>query len=154
MINKIYIPGRLLVKIDGSRYFKPDDNTVLQKYLEETMQREPEVLVELNIVRVDNKKSLQQLRYFYGVVLPVIKQSLEDLQGESLTKEEVVMFLKDKFFFEEVPTGEHFVKLPMLFSKAKKTEISKFIQDVIDFGRDILNVEIPEPTKDYGKQDD
>ena len=154
MINKIYIPGRLLVKIDGSRYFKPDDNTVLQKYLEETMQREPEVLVELNIVRVDNKKSLRQLRYFYGVVLPVIKQSLEDLQGESLTKEEVVMFLKDKFFFEEVPTGEHFVKLPMLFSKAKKTEISKFIQDVIDFGRDILNVEIPEPTKDYGKQDD
>ena len=154
MINKIYIPGRLLVKIDGSRYFKPDDNTVLQKYLEETMQREPEVLVELNIVRVDNKKSLQQLRYFYGVVLPVIKQSLEDLQGESLTKEEVVMFLKDKFFFEEVPTGEHFVKLPMLFSKAKKTEISKFIQDLIDFGRDILNVEIPEPTKDYGKQDD
>ena len=152
MINKIYIPGRLLVKIDGSRYFKPDDNTVLQKYLEETMQREPEVLVELNIVRVDNKKSLRQLRYFYGVVLPVIKQSLEDLQGESLTKEEVVMFLKDKFFFEEVPTGEHFVKLPMLFSKAKKTEISKFIQDVIDFGRDILNVEIPEPTKDYGKQ--
>ena len=142
------------MKIDGSRYFKPDDNTVLQKYLEETMQREPEVLVELNIVRVDNKKSLRQLRYFYGVVLPVIKQSLEDLQGESLTKEEVVMFLKDKFFFEEVPTGEHFVKLPMLFSKAKKTEISKFIQDVIDFGRDILNVEIPEPTKDYGKQDD
>ena len=140
MINKIYIPGRLLVKIDGSRYFKPDDNTVLQQYLEETMQREPEVLVELNIVRVDNKKSLRQLRYFYGVVLPVIKQSLEDLQGESLTKEEVVMFLKDKFFFEEVPTGEHFVKLPMLFSKAKKTEISKFIQDVIDFGRDILNV--------------
>lgn len=154
MINKIYIPGRLLIKIDGSRHFKPDDNRILQKYLKETMQGDDEVLVELNIVRIDNKKSLQQLRYFYGVVLPVIKQSLEDLQGESLTKEEVVIFLKDRFFYEEVPTGEHFVKLPMTFSKAKKSEIYKFIQDVIDFGRDILNVEIPEPVKDYGKQDD
>ena len=154
MINKIYIPGRLLIKIDGTRYFKPDDNSILQKYLQETMQGDPEVLVELNIVRQDNKKSAQQLRYFYGVVLPVLKQALEELQGESLSKEEVIMFLKDRFFYEEIPTGEHFIKLPMSFSKAKKSEIYKFIQDVIDFGRDILNVEIPEPIKDYGKQDD
>ena len=64
-----------------------------------------EVDVEVCITRVDSKKSVQQLRYFYSVVVPIIRGGLEDLQGESLTKEEVIMFLKDKFFYEDVPTN-------------------------------------------------
>lgn len=145
MINKIYIPGKLAIKIDGIRYFKPDDMAVLQKYLEELMQGNPNVDVELSIVRTDNKKSLQQLRYFYGVILPVIKQALEDLQGETLTKEEVIMFLKDKFFYEEVEIGGHFVKLPMSFAKSTKEDVTKFIKSVLDFANSVLQTHIPEP---------
>jgi hypothetical protein len=42
----------------------------------------------------------------------------------------------------------------MSLSKAKKNEVHKFIDDVINFGRDMLGVEIPEPIKEieYGKQ--
>ncbi len=42
----------------------------------------------------------------------------------------------------------------MSLSKAKKSEVNKFIQDVMDFARDMLGVEIPEPTKEieYGRQ--
>jgi hypothetical protein len=145
MINKIYIPGKLAIKLDGNRYFKPDDMSVLQKYLEEVMNGDPEVQVELNIVKIDGKKSLQQLRYFYGVMLPVIKQALEDLQGESLTKEEVIMFLKSKYFYEEVAMGGEFVKLPMSFSKATKEDVSKFIHNVLQFANEVLGAHIPEP---------
>ena len=145
MINKIYIPGKLAIKLDGSRYFKPDDPTILQQYLTEIMNGQPEVEVELNIVRVEGKKSLQQLRYFYGVVLPVIKNSLEELQGEELTKEEVVMFLKDKFFYEEVAMAGQFVKLPMSFSKATKEDVTKFISKVLQFANEVLGTRIPEP---------
>lgn len=145
MINKIYIPGRLAIKLDGNRYFKPDDMNVLQKYLAEIMNGSPDVEVELNIVRHEGKKSVQQLRYFYGVMLPVIKQSLEDLQGEPLTKEEVIMFLKDKFFYEEVNMSGHFVKLPMSFAKATKEDVTKFISNVLSFANDVLNAHIPEP---------
>lgn len=145
MINKIYIPGRLAIKIDGQRYFKPDDMNVLQKYLAEIMNGDPDVEVELTIVKSDNKKSLQQLRYFYGVILPVIKHALEELQGESLTKEEVIMFLKDKFFYEEVEIGGHFVKMPMSFSKATKEDVHKFITNVLMFSNDVLGAHIPEP---------
>lgn len=145
MINKIYIPGRLAIKLDGNRYFKPDDMNVLQKYLAEIMNGSPDVEVELNIVRHEGKKSVQQLRYFYGVMLPVIKQALEDLQGEPLTKEEVIMFLKDKFFYEEVNMSGHFVKLPMSFAKATKEDVTKFISNVLSFANDVLNAHIPEP---------
>jgi len=146
MINKIYIPGKLAIKLDGSRYFKPDDPTILQKYLTEIMNGEPEVEIELNIVKVEGKKSLQQLRYFYGVILPVIKNSLEELQGEELTKEEVVMFLKDKFFYEEVAMAGQFIKLPMSFAKATKEDVTKFITKVLQFANEVLGTHIPEST--------
>lgn len=145
MINKIYIPGKLALKIDGTRYFKPDDKEVLQQYLEEIMNGDPEVEVEITIVRDAEKKTTQQLRYFYGIVLPIVKQALEDLQGEPLSKGEAITFLKTKFFFEEVESGNKFVKLPMSFARATQLEIRKFIQDVIEFSRDILDVTIPEP---------
>jgi hypothetical protein len=145
MINKIYIPGRLAIKIDGNRYFKPDNMELLQSYLAEVMSGEPEVQVELTIVKADGKKSVQQLRYFYGVILPVLKQALEELQGEPLTKEEVIMFLKDKFFFEEVEIGGHFVKMPMSFAKATKEDVHKFITNVLTFANDILGAHIPHP---------
>lgn len=145
MINKIYIPGKLAIKIDGNRYFKPDDPSVLQQYLTEIMNGNPDVEVELSIVRVEGKKSIQQLRYFYGVILPVIKNSLEELQGEELTKEEVIMFLKGKYFYEEVAMGGEFVKLPMSFSKATKEEVTKFITRVLQFANEVLGAHIPEP---------
>ena len=144
MINKIYIPGKLAIKLDGNRYFKPDNLELLQSYLEEVMNGEPEVQVELTIVKADSKKSVQQLRYFYGVILPVIKQALEELQGETLTKEEVIMFLKDKFFYEEVELGGHFVKMPISFAKATKEDVHKFISNVLVFANDILGAHIPE----------
>lgn len=145
MINKIYIPGKLAIKIDGTRYFKPDDREVLQEYLQEIMGMDPEVEVELTIVKSSDKKSTAQLRYFYGVILPIVKQAIEDLQGEPLTKDDVITFLKTKFFYEEVEAGNKFVKLPASFAKATKDEIRKFIENVIEFAEDILGIHIPKP---------
>lgn len=150
MINRVYLPAKLAIKLDGTKYVKVDKE-LLQKYFTEIMQGSPEVEIELSITRVDNKKSLQQLRYFYSVVLPIIKSGLEELQGESLTKEEVIMFLKSKYFYEEVPVNGEFVKLPMSLSKATKEEVREFISKVINFGSDILGIQIPEPSKNHGE---
>jgi hypothetical protein len=97
---------------------------------------------------------LPQLAYFYGIVLPIIKEALEELEGRSMTKDEVMTILKTLFLYEEILFGEEFKKIPMSLSKAKKNEVHKFIDDVINFGRDMLGVEIPEPIKEiqYGKQ--
>lgn len=143
-VSRIYIPGKLVIGIDNKRRIKVEPE-LLQRYLEELMLWEPEIEVEISIVRVEDSKSTQQLRYFYGVILPVIKRAMEELQGETLTKEEVIMFLKDKYFYEEVNVNGSFTKFPLSLSKATKEELSKFIYDTLVFSRDILGVNIPEP---------
>jgi len=142
MINRVYIPGKLVLKIDGKRHFITNEE-MLQRLLHEVMGSEPEVDIELSITKVGNKKTNPQLRYFYGVILPIVKTGLEELQGESYTKAEVMMFLKDKFFYEEVELNGEFFRMPMSISKATKHEVSKFISDVINFGNDMLNLHIP-----------
>ena len=118
------------------------------------MLGEPEVNVEISIIRVDSKRTLPQLAYFYGMVLPIIKERFEELEGTTFTKDETMSILKTMYLYEEVLFEGEFKKIPMSLAKAKKSEVLKFIQDVIEFGRNILDVTIPEPTKDYGKQVD
>jgi hypothetical protein len=152
-IARIHLPGKLSKNIDGNIYLKVDKE-LLQSYYAEILLGEPEVEVEVSILRVDSKRTLPQLAYFYGVVLPIIKERFEELEGTTFTKDEVMSILKTMYLFEEVLFEGEFKKIPMSLAKAKKSEVLKFIQDVIEFGRNILDVEIPEPTKDYGKQVD
>jgi hypothetical protein len=126
----------------------------MQSYFSELMLGEPEVNVEISIIRVDSKRTLPQLAYFYGMVLPIIKERFEELEGTTFTKDETMSILKTMYLYEEVLFEGEFKKIPMSLAKAKKSEVLKFIQDVIEFGRNILDVTIPEPTKDYGKQVD
>jgi hypothetical protein len=110
------------------------------------MNRDPSVEVEVSITRVDSKKTNPQLSYFYGIVLPIIKQALEDIEGSTFTKDEIVWILKDRFFYEEVRYGDEFTKVHLSLSKAKKEEVRIFIDKVINFATDILGVEIPIPS--------
>ena len=152
-IARIHLPGKLSKNLDGNIYLKVDKD-LLQAYYAELMLGEPEVEVEVNIIRVDSKRTLPQLAYFYGVVLPVVKARFEELEGTTFTKDETISILKTMFLYEEVLFEGEFKKIPMSLAKAKKSEVLKFIEDVIEFGRNILDVQIPEPTKEYGKQND
>jgi hypothetical protein len=152
-LARIHLPGKLSKNLDGNIYLKVDKD-LLQAYYGELMLGEPEVEVEVNIIRVDSKRTLPQLAYFYGIVLPVIKTRFEELEGTTFTKDETISILKTMYLYEEVLFEGEFKKIPMSLAKAKKSEVLKFIEDVIEFGRNILDVEIPEPTKDNGKQDD
>lgn len=142
-INRVYLPATLKTNIDGTIHVKVDKE-LLQSYLSEIIGSDHQVDIEVNITRADSKKTNPQLSYFFGVVLPIIKARFEDLEGTSFTKEEVIMILKDRFFYEELYFEGEFKKVPLSLSKAKKDEVRKFIADVIEFATDILDVEIPE----------
>lgn len=143
-VNRINLPGKLSLNIDGKVYLKVDKD-LLQEYFREILMGSPEIDVEVNITRVDNKRTLPQLAYFYGFVLPIIKERFEDLEGTTFTKEEVMTILKSKFFYEEIMFEGEFQRFPLSLATAKKKEIMKFISDVITFGREILEVKIPDP---------
>jgi len=145
-INRIYIPARLSLNIDTTVHVKADKE-LIQSYYKEILGSENEADIEICITRVDNKKTNSQLAYFFAVVLPIIKQRFEDLEGTTFTKSEIMTILKDRYFYEEIYYGGEFVKEHMSLSKAKKEEVVKFIEQCISFATEILDVEIPEPTK-------
>lgn len=143
MINRVYIPATLSLNIDGNVYLK-GDKELMQSYFKELMKQDPSVDVEVCITRLDSKKTNPQLAYFYSTLVPIVKAGFESLTGEVYTKEDVVTFLKDKYFYEEIMFQGQFIKTPLSLSKGKKDEVHKFIQDVIVFAREILGVEVPE----------
>lgn len=145
-INRIYIPARLSLNIDTTVHVKADKE-LIQSYYKEILGSENEADIEICITRVDNKKTNSQLAYFFAIVLPIIKQRFEDLEGTTFTKSEIMTILKDRYFYEEIYYGGEFVKEHMSLSKAKKEEVVKFIEQCISFATEILDVEIPEPTK-------
>jgi hypothetical protein len=145
-INKIYIPATLALNIDGTVHLKGDIE-LMQSYYREIMGHDDEVDIEITVTRVDSKKTNPQLAYFFAVVLPIIKQRFEDLEGTTFTKGEIMSILKDRFFFEEIYYGGEFVKEYLSLSKASKAEVKKFIEDCIEFATTILDIEIPESTK-------
>ena len=143
MINRIYIPATLSLNIDGTIHFKGDKD-LMQSYFRELMKGDSMVNVEVCLTRVDSKKTNPQLAYFYSTLVPIIRGGFEALTGEVYTKEEIVTYLKDKYFYEEIMFQGQFIKTPLSLSKGKKEEVHKFIQDVITFAREILGVEVPE----------
>ena len=145
MINRVYIPAALSLNIDGTVHLK-GDRELMQSYFRELMKQDPRVDVEICITRIDSKKTNPQLAYFYSTLVPIIRGGFEALTGEVYTKEEIVTYLKDKYFYEEIMFQGQFIKTPLSLSKGKKEEVHKFIQDVITFAREILGVEVPELT--------
>jgi hypothetical protein len=143
MINRVYIPASLSLNIDGTVHLK-GDRELMQSYFRELMKQDPNVDVEICITRIDSKKTNPQLAYFYSTLVPIIRGGFEALTGEVYTKEEIVTYLKDKYFYEEIMFQGQFIKTPLSLSKGKKEEVHKFIQDVITFAREILGVEVPE----------
>jgi hypothetical protein len=143
MINRVYIPASLSLNIDGTVHLK-GDRELMQSYFRELMKQDPKVDVEICITRIDSKKTNPQLAYFYSTLVPIIRGGFEALTGEVYTKEEIVTYLKDKYFYEEIMFQGQFIKTPLSLSKGKKEEVHKFIQDVITFAREILGVEVPE----------
>lgn len=143
-INRIYLPATLSRNIDGTVHLK-GDRELMQSYFEELLKFDPSVNVELSITRIDSKKTNPQLAYFYGVVLPIVKTELENLEGTQYSKEDVMWILKDRFFYEEIFYGGSYAKVHLSLSKAKKDEVRIFIEKVIDFANNILGAHIPEP---------
>jgi len=145
-INRVYIPATISYNIDTTIHIKVDKE-LMQSYLKEIIGSNNTCDVEISITRADSKKTNPQLAYFFSVVLPIIKARFEDLEGTTFTKGEIMSILKDRYFYEEIYYGGEFVKEHLSLSKASKEEVKKFISECIEFATDILDIEIPEPSK-------
>lgn len=102
-----------------------------------------------------HKRSEQQNRYYFGLVVPLMQKAFKDL-GHELSQQETHEFLKAKFNSFEVvnhDTGEA-VSVPKSTTKLSKLEFSEYIEKIQRFAAEFLNTQIPNPGEQLGLLDD
>jgi len=92
-----------------------------------------------------NKRSDQQNRYYWAVVVPMVQHGIMDL-GTELTKEETHDFLKARFNYSEIASTEgELMQVPRSTTILNKAAFSEYIAKIQQFAAEFLNVVIPDP---------
>ena len=81
-------------------------------------------------------KSHQQLKFYWGVILPCLQKFLEDC-GDKFSKYDINEAMNYKFFYKEVMINSEVVKIKRSKSTATMEEMRKFIDDVVMYCNDI-----------------
>lgn len=98
--------------------------------------------------------SHQQRKYFFGVVCEVLVGFFEST-GIRCTKQDVLIFLKDRFLFREVlsPIDGRFMKVPISLSAGEKAltkdEFNKCYEAIVEWAATKLGLDIPPPDPNY-----
>jgi len=105
-------------------------------------------------ILVKNKRkdrSLPQLRYWWGVIVPMVKDGLKEV-GYQYSKEQVHQFLKLQYLYTEFPdtnTGE-MLRVPRELKDGgdvTTTELMECIAEVQLWASEFLGIYIPDPNE-------
>lgn len=94
------------------------------------------------------QRSLPQNRYYFGLVLPMVRDGIKRL-GTVLTIEETHDFLKKEFNYSEIvntATGEC-KTIPLSTTKLTTTGFMEYLAKIQQFAAEFLNVVIPDPNQ-------
>ena len=102
------------------------------------------IIVSIELFK--NSRSVLQNNYYWGVVVPMVRQGVLDM-GMKMNKEEIHEMLKLRFLKKEKvneDTGEIF---PYIGSTTEMTKMQfmEYIQDIQQWSATYLNVVIPSP---------
>lgn len=91
-------------------------------------------------------KTNQQLRYYWGVIIPRLTKFYNEtgLCSMTITKADTNDILNQKFFYEEVRVGNEVERVVKSKSGATKEQMRKFIDNVLDYCTN-LGVYVPPP---------
>jgi hypothetical protein len=101
-------------------------------------------------IRIESKnhRTLSQNRYYFGVVVPLVKEGLIEL-GHEVSMEETHDFLRSKFNYLEIVdenTGQ-VERIPKSTTGLTKQGFSNYIERIQQFAAEFLNIVIPEAGK-------
>ncbi len=94
-------------------------------------------------------KSMMQLGYYYGCVLPLLKKRLQK-DGNDFSIDRIDAFLKTRLFTETLfnPLSGEMEKIVKMKRNATVSEMSEYLKLVIDFCQQDLGLKIPS-AEDY-----
>lgn len=97
-----------------------------------------------------NKRSLRQNAYYFGCIVPLVKEGLvsngfDDVKDESDAHEILKhLFLKRKMINRET---EDVIEVVGSTKKLSTVEFNFFIEEIIKWGAEYLNIQIPFPNE-------
>ena len=106
-----------------------------------------DILIKVSLL--EEKRSNNQNRYYWGVIIPLVRKGLEDLQGCLFSSDEVHSFLKSKFNVDEkvdYDTGKIF-EVPKSTTDNSTKDMEDYHTKIREFSKSYLNVEIPMPNE-------
>lgn len=124
-------------------------NKVASKEIADTLQHFEGKRVEVIIKRLRSTRSNQQNRYYWGVVVSVMRQAFKDI-GYLLNTEETHTILKERFMpYTDICTadGEVISKKYKSTRELTKTEFSEYTDKIAQFAAESLGVSIPQPNE-------
>lgn len=106
--------------------------------------------IEVTIQRKKRSRSGEQNRYYWGVVVEMIRMGIKEL-GDDADAEQVHEFLKGRFLparerIDET-TGDMIYRLPASTTALSTIEFSEYVEKCCQFAAEYLGLSIPLPQK-------
>jgi hypothetical protein len=112
-----------------------------------SMSRDKDYPVTIEVKPRKVYRSLPMNSYYWGVVVAMISERLREL-GHDVDKDLTHEFLKGRFLYTEMNTGEETMRIPRKTSDLSTTEFEEYVEMVKRFAAETLEVFIPDPNDD------
>jgi len=101
------------------------------------------------IVEAGSKRSDQQNKYYWGVIVELIRLAINEINGENFTKEDIHEFLKNRFIKGKEISNESGEVISIRKSTTDNTTImqEEYHENCRRFAAEFLNVYIPLPNE-------
>lgn len=133
-------PLEFFGRIEGGR-LKLSNRRVFEQMIKEM----PDMDVEV-VVKKKARRSTQQNRYYWGVVVWMIKQRMVEL-GHRFSSEDVHAFLKDRFNGTDIVNddGEVVARIGQSTTVMNKSEFGEYIDKIMEWSSEYLGIYVPPP---------
>jgi hypothetical protein len=104
----------------------------------------------ITIEKKRKKRSNPQNSYYFGVVIPMMKQGFYNSLGEHVGTDEIHTFLKNRFLFKEIvnENNAEIIKMPQSTTELTTIQFEEYLDKIREFGLEFLNITIPLPNQE------
>lgn len=119
---------------------------VNRKGLNDWIRNNPGRNIKLSIELKRKKRTTPQNAYYWGAIIPLITQAMNDL-GNEFDEDTAHDFLKKEFNYKEIESNGHNIRIPVSTTKLTTVEFNEYIEKIQQFAATVLGIVIPDPNQ-------
>jgi hypothetical protein len=103
----------------------------------------------ITIEKRRKKRSNHQNAYYFGLVIPMMKQGFYNSLGEHVGTDEIHTFLKNRFLFKEIvnENNAEIIKMPQSTTELTTIQFEEYLDKIREFSMEFLGINIPLPNE-------